>query len=352
MFYFSLNIFVFLLSVLQCIKPRLKDYKTFLFLIGLFFIFLVGLRGSNDEYTRIFIEAPNLSSFLDDRTIAINQGFGFAFICSLMSVAGLNSQALLFSFAFTSIFLKFHYFKKYTNYYLLSVLIYLSHTIIHHDWGSIRAGLASSIVLPMIYYLHKRNYFIYFILFAISFSIHYISIISLLLIFVNFKLRPSFLLLLLLIGYFFNFFNCLDYLINFLSLHGLVPVQLNNYLDWEKYNYDVSLLHPKAFQQIVVSLLLIYLLYKFDKLKKYYFILNAYILSTLFIVSMSSFAILCFRTSMHFISVEPIVIILMIKCFKGHQNILICAGFFFMFISYINYVHNQALPEYFFFVSN
>ena len=242
MLYFSINIFVFLLSVFQCLKPNLKDFKIFLLLIGLFFILLVGLRGSNDEYSRIFVEAPNLLNLLDNRTIAINQGFGFAFICSLFSTIGLSSQALLFSFAFISIFIKFY--------------------------------------------------------------------------------------------------------------HNLLPVQLTNYINWDKYNYDVSFLHPKALQQIFLSFLVLYLLHKIDRLKKFYFIINVYILSTFFIVTMSSFAILCFRTSMHFISVEPIVIILVLRCFRWHNYMLICAALFFMFISYINYVHNQALPDYILFSFN
>jgi hypothetical protein len=352
MLYFSINIFVFLLSVFQCLKPNLKDFKIFLLLIGLFFILLVGLRGSNDEYSRIFVEAPNLLNLLDNRTIAINQGFGFAFICSLFSTIGLSSQALLFSFAFISIFIKFYYFKKYTNYYLLSVFIYLSHTIIHHDWGAIRAGLASSLVLPMIYYLHRKNYLFYFILLFISFSIHYISIISLFLFFSNFKIKPFILLLILLSGYLFSLVGGLDYMLNFLADHNLLPVQLTNYINWDKYNYDVSFLHPKALQQIFLSFLVLYLLHKIDRLKKFYFIINVYILSTFFIVTMSSFAILCFRTSMHFISVEPIVIILVLRCFRWHNYMLICAALFFMFISYINYVHNQALPDYILFSFN
>lgn len=352
MFYFSINIFVFLLSVFQCLKPKLKDYKLFILLIGLFLVLLVGLRGSNDEYTRIFVEAPHLSNFFDDITIAVNQGFGFAFICSLISTLGFGSQALLFVFAFASILIKLYYFKKFTKYFLFAVMIYLSHTIIHHDWGAIRAGLASSMVLPMIYYLHKRKYLNYFILFIISFSIHYISIISILLLFTNYRFKSSFLFLLLLAGYLFSHFNGLDYIINFLNPYGLIPPQLGNYINWSKYNYEVSLLHPKILQQLLLSLLLIYLVHKFDKLKKYYFIINTYILSTLFLVSMSGFAIVCFRTSIHFISVEPILIPIIITCFKCHQYILVFAVIFFVFISYLNYVHNQALPEYILFVRN
>ena len=183
---------------------------------------------------------------------------------------------------------------------MLSVFIYLSHTIIHHDWGAIRAGLAASLVLPMIYFLQRKNYLNYFILLFISFSVHYISIISLLLLFSNYKYKSSTLFLILLSGYVFSQLNGLDHLINLLESYSLVPLQLSNYLNWSKYNYDVSLLHPKTFQQICLSLLILYLFQKSHNLKKYYFIINVYILSTFLAVTMSSFSLLCFRTSMHF----------------------------------------------------
>jgi hypothetical protein len=350
MLYFGINIFVSLFSWLHGLSPKLREHRVFYTLIGAFFILLIGLRGNEDEYTRLFVKVPELSSFFSDTTIAFETGFGFAFICSFLKTLGFGSQALLFLFAFAAIAINLYYFNKYTKYFFLALLIYLSHEVIHHEWIQIRAGLVSALILPQIYLLGKKKYKSYFLVFLFSFSIHYISILSILILFLNHNYKTIYLVIIFSMGLIFNSIGGLTFFLDHLGQASLLPSRIELYLSWDKYSYQVSFFHPKVLQQIVTSIFIIYLYNRFPDFRSNYLIINAYILSTVLMVSFLDFAILSFRSSTHFVCVEPIMLTLLIKYFKYPQLMQTMIIIVFLLISYINYIHNGVISEYVLFV--
>ena len=350
MLYFSINVFVSLFSWLHGLSPKLREHRVFYFLVGAFLILLIGLRGNEDEYTRLFIKVPELTSFFSDTRIAFETGFGFAFICSVLRTIGFDSQALLFLFAFVAIAVNLYYFNKYTKYFFLAMLIYLSHEVIHHEWIQIRAGLVSALVLPQIHLISQEKYKSFLVLLLLAFSIHYLAILSVLLLFLNHKYRLSHLLILLLSGLMFKLAGATTILIDILDRHALLPARVELYLIWDVYNYNVSLLHPKILQQIITSCVVLFIYYKVKDFRSNYFIINTYLLSTILLVSFSDFAILGFRSATHFVCVEPILITLFLNHFKHPKLMQTLTILLFVMISYINYIHNGAISEYLLFV--
>ena len=349
-FYFNLNIFVAFLALLFAFSQKSKEHKVFFFLIGVSFVFLIGLRGNEDEYTRLFIRVPELGYFFSDISIALETGFGFSLICSSLKTLGFSSQALLFIFAFLSITINLYYFRKFTVYFILAFLIYLSHEVIHHEWIQIRSGLVSALLLPMIYALKNKNFLLYFLLFIFSLSIHYISVFSLLLIFANYKYKTISIIYIFFLSLLLNIVGGAGIILNFLSSLSFVPPRVELYLNWDKHNYQVSFLHPKLIQQIITSVILIYMYRRFPSFRKNYLIINTYILATFFLLAFSDFAILAFRSSSHFICVEPILLTLFIPYIKHPQFVQFGFVILFIIISYVNYVHNEALSNYLLFV--
>ena len=63
----------------------------------------------------------------------------------------------MFLFAFAAIAINLYCFNKYTKYFFLAMLIYLSHEVIHHEWIQIRAGLVSALVLPQIHLISQKK---------------------------------------------------------------------------------------------------------------------------------------------------------------------------------------------------
>lgn len=350
MLYFGINIFVSFFSGLQSLSPKLREHRLLYYLIGVFIILLIGLRGNEDEYTRLFLKVPEITKFFVDTRVALETGIGFAFICSVLKTLGFSSQALLFVFAFGAVSINLYYFNKYTKYFFLALLIYLSHEVIHHEWIQIRAGFVSALVLPKIYLINQKKYKSFVFLLIIAFSIHYISILSVLLLFLNFKFRTIYLFILILLAIVFKLSGATTLMLNILDQYSLLPGRVKLYFMWDKYNYNVSLLHPKIIQQIFTSFIILYLYYRFSKFRDNYFMINIYLLSTIFLVIFSSFAILGFRSATHFVCVEPIIITLILNYFKQIQLLQTFTILVFVLISYINYIHNDAISDYLLFV--
>jgi hypothetical protein len=352
--YFVINIIVgCTVLITSIIKGKNKFEILIYYTIGFFFILFIGLKGNDDEYTKLFFLIPTLDIFFSDLVIALEKGPLFAFISSFFKSLGLNSQSLLLFFTFSSISIHLIYYRKFTKYYLLALLFYLSHEVIFHEWILIRAGLASAMVLPMIYYLNAGNKKLFYIYYILSCLIHYISIISIILIFINRRIDIKWLFTALLISFIIYFSGGLVSIIRFLESANVLPPIIDLYLNWSDQTYAAGLFHPKTFQQIFTSFLILFLL--FNKNRFYSnsinpLILNTYILSTILQIVLNDLSIFAFRTAGHFYIVEPIIIAYLIIFFRAKKLALSFAVIICISISYINYVVQERLDTYQFLV--
>lgn len=353
-------LFICIFFFLVIYQNNLKNYthKATIFYIFVFIIvFALGLRGNEDEYTRVYLIFPNLSDFfLDENSIYLHQkGILFAFIIAVLKSLQLNSQSLIFLFCFISIFLNAFFFRKYTEYYCLAFLIYLSHGLINKELAAMRMGLSSALLLPMIYYLHNGKRIKFIILAVAASLVQYVAVLSFFLIFLNRKINPKILLICLFISTMIYQFNIISFFINFFIQNDLLPFYIKGYLLHKNpYVYDAGLLHYKTIQQIIVVILLIVFFSnnKFETPKYYHLLFNAYYLGTIFIIIFAKYSLFAFRFSGHFTSVEPILITYFIILFKQKYLVSNILSLVTLLIAYLNYVILSKVTSYLFLVKN
>ena len=99
--YFLFVVFFSFFVLLSIVEKEKVEGRGIYYILAFFVALLVGLRGIEDEYTRLFIRVPELTGFFRGvNEIAVEKGYLFALICSTLKSLGFNSQALLFVFAF------------------------------------------------------------------------------------------------------------------------------------------------------------------------------------------------------------------------------------------------------------
>ena len=330
-----------------------KEKKLLFYTIGLIFILFIGLRGSDDEYTKLFVMIPTFDIFVtnlfDNYLLAIawEKGPILALVASVIKAIGLNSQSLLFSFALFSILIHLKYFHLYSKYYMIALMFYLSHEVIFHEYTQIRAGLASAMVLPMIHsiQLGKRKRF--FILYILSFLIHYISLVSILILFLDRHIKVKWLFFGLLTAFVINFSGLINFAVIKLGDADLLPAIVQAYIGWDMYTYEIGFTHPKILQQIITSFILLIILSKrkdYDKVAST--LINIYFLSTIFQIIFNDYSIFAFLLSGHFYVVEPIILTYLINIFKEKHFVLSISLASCILISYVNYVQQNKLEPY------
>lgn len=351
--YFLINIFIASIFIFLSLGKDNNEKKIIYYLIGFYFILFLGLRGSNDEYSQIYYQIPTLSLFFSDLFIALEKGPVFALVASFFRSLDLNSQSILFFFAFTSILIRLKYFYKFSEHYILAFLFYLSHEVIFHEYWQIRQGLSSAMILPMIYYLINNNKKMFFIFYIISSLIHYAGLSAIILLLINKQYKIKTLFFLLIIAFFMNFIQLSEIMLIYLSNLGLLPAVVQNYIGWDVHYYSIGLTHPKTLQQIITSFLILFFLNKnkiYESRKINYLIINTYILSTIFQVVFNDQAVFATRLGGHFYIVEPIVITYFIGIIKERNLAISFAVMLCIAISFINYIIRPELQPYKFLV--
>ena len=337
-------------------KWRTVNYIPEIFFV-LFIALALGLRGNEDEYTRVYSIFPSLGNFFEAENSRYlhEKGFLFALIVAILKSFELSSQSLFILFCFLSIFLNAIYIRKFTDFYYLAFLFYISLGLVFKEWSGLRMGLASAMLLPMIYYLNQGKKIQFFLLAASATLIQYIGVLSLSLIFLNKSFSRKVLIFGLLISVVLYITNVSYFILEFFLSKNLLPTYVSSYfLIDNPYIYDVGLTHYKLIQQLVlVVLLIVFFGNKQIKFNKFYNLLfNAYYLGTCLMIVFSNYALLAFRINGFFYSVEPILITFLILLFKQKKfisNMLILIS---LNIAYINYVIFSKVSPYIFLIEN
>jgi len=145
--------FFFLTLIFNSTKP-IKEYVYIYYFIVILVALAVGLRGMDDEYTRVYKLIPTLGDFFSGNFPIIHEkGWVFGFISSFFKTLNFNSQSIFLFFSSTAVCLHAFFFRKYTRYYFLAFLLDLSHEFAFKEMNGLRMGFASALLLPMIYYL-------------------------------------------------------------------------------------------------------------------------------------------------------------------------------------------------------
>ncbi len=345
-FYFVLFFSILTLFEVNRLEIKQKNYIYFLIMFGL--SLAIGLRGNNDEFSKLYYLIPTLDTvFTEGRYIMMEKGPLFVLISSTFKTLLLPPQSMLLFFSFTGIYIHAYYYKKLSKYYYLPFLIYLSHEIAYKELIGARLGLASALLLPMIYYLNKKDNFKFFTLVSIASLIQYIAILSSLLYFINRRFKPIFLWAGLVISIILLESHFVYNTIMQINSLGFFPDIIGHYLNSKSYVYDAGIMHIKTIQQIIiVTVLILFFGYKENNSTLYNLLFNTYYISTIFFILFAELAIFSFRIGGHFYSVEPILLLYFIYAFRQKvivaNLIVICV----LIVSYINYVIIERVRTY------
>lgn len=183
MTYFVL-FFVFLCTSFIFHFNHNKYFVNFIYIVLVsFLIFFVGFRFESVDYYA-YMDVWNKVSFNYLGFPFYSSGGGttgneflFATLISLFKENGLSFVLFLFFIAFLSVGIKAYYFKKYSPYIFLSLVVYLS-TLFFKDMGQIRNALAASIFLFGIKPLVERNIFKFSVVSLVAFGIQSFAFIG------------------------------------------------------------------------------------------------------------------------------------------------------------------------------
>jgi len=354
--YFTFVIF-YSIFAFTCLEQKSNIEKRGLYyLFAIFVALVIGSRGIVDEYSRLFDRMPDFIDYISGSyELGLEKGYLFGLISSFLKSAGFSSQSLLLFFALCSLFFHAYFYPKFTKYYAIAFLFYLSHEIINKDWIQIRSGLSSALVLPMIYYAVNQHKKTFLALWLISSLIQYVGILSVVVYGLNKRIRVEFLFAILIISILVSFSGIVQSLLLSLDQQGYLPSIVSLYIKWKAYSYDLTIFHFKILEQICILCVtfLLIKLYGYKEIRYFNIILNVYFLSTISFIILSQFAIFSVRIGSLFNVVEPLMIVYLAEYFKKGLNknlyfVLVIIGS--LLLAFVNYIYTSKLPEYELFV--
>jgi hypothetical protein len=275
--YALIHSFIFFSSFVDFSDKKFR--VMYLYFIGIFFVFFIGLRGNSGMDTLNYIDSFNnhtgtIWDWKDQKNTAyVEQGFYYLSVL-LKSILN-NTSFYFFIISCMTIFPLVSSLRFYCVYPILGFSVYFARFLIARDMNQIRAALAIAIVIYALKYLRKNDLHKYIVIVLMTIFIHRSMIIALLFLFV-YKLKISFrncIFLLLIsavigieIGNIFKPILLLTNLIIFLRYVGAE---------------NLGLLNPVLYYQSLLCLLFFYFEDRLSKIQKGYYVLrNAYLFST------------------------------------------------------------------------
>lgn len=346
------------------IKNESRYYINIYIIFAVLLILILGLRGNEDEYSRIFLRIPTFLSLFDTGQypeivlwpLIKEKGLFMILIMSFIKSINAGSQLFFFIYVGIAITLNAYFFKKFTVFYPMAFLFYISHGLVHKEWVGMRMALISALLLAIIYFIASNKKFYAWILLIISVLNHYIAIVSVSLFYLNRRISSRLMVSILIVVLLLTVFNIQEQLMNFSNIKSILPSFIADYIGSEYYGYNVGLLHPKGIQQIIVLMLI--LIFVHDKKPEinndryYNLIINTYFISTMLMFLLSFSAIFSYRFGSYFYAVEPIVLTYFISHLRFKKMIIYAVICFSLLIAFYNYSYKQRLSEYHFLIDN
>jgi hypothetical protein len=337
---------VFLLVSLFLIFDYLsleKKYKKYFFyILTVFLVIFVGLRGNIDNdfdnYVRIFEVSRNqkFSTVLQTSTyLDFYTEIGYRVLNYLGAIFSSNYSVIFLFTAILSIGLSSFVIFKLSPFPFLSMLLYFSHNLLLRDMMQIRSGVACSLCLLAVYFLSNKNKIKSYSSIFLGFTFHTVAIVFLAMPILSkmevLKKRKflfailTFAILIALTFPFGQIFKIVSFGNGFEKLSGYA----NN-----SYFIALSFWNPVNLKQILICVVCI-LHYKFlkEKFEVFSYLFISYFIGAVWWLFFMDFAIVAGRVSTVFTSVEIILVAIIIKHFSS-QKIWLKTTFFFLIFCY------------------
>lgn len=247
---------------------------------------------------------------------------GFTLIEKSVALIHAPVWVFLMTVATISLVSLFINYSKMTNLSTVAILYYYSRFYFNRDLNQMRSGIASALVLFSIPFLKQKKpiQFILVIILAAQFhSAAYLMLLAYPFSYILEKCKKSgfFIVLSLLVISIGLSFKIQPLLLSFTNLFG----EGSAYVTSQIYIEGKGLLNPVMWMQIVLALVASFLYFK-TKYKKNIDIsvLSIYVLSTIVLTTLNQYAVLGGRLSTVVATVEPIILIYILKSFFKSKN--------------------------------
>lgn len=303
-------ILVLLLTVFSIAPIKHQKAKDFwLYFFGFIFFLLAAFRheGIDNDflmYKSLFRSVTREADAMIEPT--------FYIITQIIKLFSADYRLLFVVYALTSIVIKVYAIKQISEFFFLSLSIWLCNAFILHDMTQIRASVGSSLMLLSLLPIVNRNYrqFIIIICFAIMF--HYTALIAIFFIFLKpQKFNKTLWLMVIPAAY------CLVFLkISPLDIYKLIPIntvqfKIKTYIILQDLNTKdvVNIFSLLIILKFFIIAFFVYHIEEISKLNRFAIIsLKLYILSVAILISVSEVITLSLRLS-EFIGIVEIVLI-------------------------------------------
>lgn len=334
-----------------------KKSQVWAIICGIFLILFAGLRGDIDcdyaAYKEMFFYANSLFSYhkmLDSfSAMRVEPGYGlFIVICKTISK---QSVFLFLGTALLAVSFNIRAFIRYTPLPMLAVLIYASHAYWYKDFITIRAGLASGILLFTIQPLMERRLLRFLLIVGFATTIQMSAAIFLLAWLAtrsNFNSRS--ISVALFISALLGQTGVPVALIKLGLKLNILPQIISIYFEWDIFNYSISLINPTVIKTLLVCFLIIWKRSWVIKSRLRIVICNMYIIGACWLMIMSGFAILAARGAALFFVVEPIIITGIVYTYRKYYFMPIIL--FVYFCIFVLNLYKLPLEPYKLFTSN
>tara|TARA_B100001059_G_scaffold236750_2_gene289742 strand:- start:7856 stop:8917 length:1062 start_codon:yes stop_codon:yes gene_type:complete len=346
--YASLFIIILLTAFLQVNFNNDKLFSSLFLILIIVLIFYCGLRGNNDEFSRVFIRYGNINNYLENPFIIYDKSLLTPIISIILNYTFPFPVILNFFYVSISLLILFYVFKNLNNYFIVTLLLYYSHFIISREFSGFRTALSSSFVLLGVCFLLKdNNKKKFYINYFISILIHYESIIAAYVVFLRKKIKNFYLIIFFISSFLISIF-IYPYFLQLINELYFVPEIIKNYLKSQDYGYDLTYTHIKFIQHLIFLIIFFIIRIYFIKYDiKFELLFNIYFFSLLIQIIFNNTAIFAFRFAGVTSVVEPILIIYFIENYlkykKSFLNLIIIFSFI---IFYINYFYINKLDNY------
>lgn len=321
--FIAISIFSYLFDF----SNRYLYLKKFLFFVCAFYLCLfAGLRGvgvgaDDSAYVNFFESIENyIDLTVPEYSYKISDGnmeHGFAVIASVVSTFTDNHIYFFIVIAALSISINTYVINRLSKMIFISMAAYYVNMYFQKDLNQIRAGLASALVFLQFYYIFQKKLYSAAFAFLLAISIHFSAIVAFVLFFINRPFPKSLCFSALISSVVISFFGLSGFLLELLPAGNGLYEKIAIYINWDLYNYRISITDPVNLKNIFLSLCFMWLSRKAFYHPEYYFVFNTFLFMTCARLALSDLAILSARLSAIFSFSEVLIIPLVILFIKN-----------------------------------
>lgn len=333
-----LTIFI-VVSILAFLNLFLKDEIT-LYLPVVALVIIAAFRSVNvGPDTITYVQFYNFAKNGISATPDFEKGYVF-----LQNIFASNSAPIWLFFgiiAIISLYSVMRNYRMYTTLPAFAFLYYFSRFFLNRDLNQIRSGVASSLVLFSIKYLEERKFYKFLLVILIAAQFHTAAYVMIVVYPVNVLMsrikRGGLVYSLVLLITAVLSLKVSGILSTVFSLLGRGSV----YISYDGYVEGAGFFNPVLMLQIVLSLIAVFFYYQDrDKVKEEQLgVLSVYVVSTVALLALNQYAVLAGRLSTVLATVEPIILIGVMKRLVPKAFVplmMIVASFLILFVIYFN----------------